>query len=159
MRRHVITAVAMIGGLASVATISCEQTPTGPSEIGTVEQLVQSLQGQGLEVSLGGEISPSDNGFFTVPARKVSIDGERLSAFEYATAERAAADAALISADAQPNLRAAITWVNATLLSARASHRALCGLRDRDSHSVGEVARFSSCDGSNLLSMIPCQEG
>jgi hypothetical protein len=112
MPRLITAAVTLIWGFAGIAMISCEQSPTVPSHVGTVDQLVQSLRGQGLAVSLGGEISPNDNGFFSVPARKVSIDGQRLSAFEYATAERAAADAALISVDGQPNPRAAITWVS-----------------------------------------------
>jgi hypothetical protein len=65
-----------------------------------------------LAVSTNGEISPSNNGFFTVPAQELLVDGERVNGFEYSTAERAAAEAALISSDAQPNPRTRITWVS-----------------------------------------------
>lgn len=112
MRRPVTTSAALILGLAAVATTSCEQRLTVPSEIGTVEQLVQSLRLEGLTVSQKGEISANTMGVFTVPAQQILVGTERLSAFEYRTAERAAADAALISSDAQPNPRAAISWVS-----------------------------------------------
>jgi hypothetical protein len=112
MRQFATTAVTLILGLVSVATISCAQSPTVPSEIGTVDELAQSLRREGLTVSTNGEISPSKNGFFTVPAHQLLVDGERVAGFEYPTAERAAAEAALISPDAQPNPQARITWVS-----------------------------------------------
>jgi hypothetical protein len=59
-----------------------------------VEQLSQSLRQQGFAVSIDGEIAPKRMGFFSVPARQLSVDRERLSAFEYSTVERAATDAA-----------------------------------------------------------------
>jgi hypothetical protein len=106
------TAVTVRSVLACVIAVSC-QGPTGPtSHIGTVEQLAQSLRQQGFAVSIDGEIAPKRMGFFSVPARQLSVDRERLSAFEYPTAERAAADAALLSPDAQPNPRARVTWVS-----------------------------------------------
>jgi hypothetical protein len=112
MRRFVTIAMMLILGFAGVVTISCEQSPTVPSEIGTVDQLVRSLRGEGLTVSTNGEISPSNNGFFTVPAQELLVDGEHVNGFEYPTAERAAAEAALISSDAQPDPHTRITWVS-----------------------------------------------
>jgi len=112
MRWLVTTTATLILGLTGVATTSCEQRLTVPSEIATVEQLVQSLRREGLTVSQRGEISANTMGFFTVPAQQILVGAERLSAFEYPTAERAAADAALLSSDAQPNPRAAISWVS-----------------------------------------------
>ena len=97
MRRCFTIAMMLILGFAGVVTISCEQSPTVPSEIGTVDQLVQSLRGEGLTVSTNGEISPSNNGFFTMPAQELLVDGERINGFEYPTAERAAAEAARTS--------------------------------------------------------------
>src|SRR5688572_343102 len=112
MRRVVTATVSLLWGLAGLAAISCQQSPTVPGEIGTVDQLVQALRQDGLTVSRGGEISANTMGFFTVAAKQILVGTERLSAFEYPTAEKAAADAALISSDAQPNPRAAIGWVS-----------------------------------------------
>jgi hypothetical protein len=112
MPRLVTTALRLIWVLAGVAMVSCAQSPTVPSDIGTVDQLVQALRREGLTVSQGGEISAKTMGFFTVPARQILVGAERLNAFDYPTADRAAADAALISSDAQPNPRAAISWVS-----------------------------------------------
>lgn len=107
MRRLVPTALTLVWGVAGVTMISCAQGLTVPSHVGSVEQLVQSLRSQGLTVSLGGDISP---GYFTVQARQISVEGERLNAFEYPDADTAAAEAALISSDAQPSPRKRITW-------------------------------------------------
>lgn len=46
------------------------------------------------------------------PAQQVSVNGSRLSAFEYPSADAATADAARVSADGQPNPLAQITWVS-----------------------------------------------
>jgi hypothetical protein len=70
MRRLVTTAVTLIWGLAAVAMISCQQSPTVPSEIGTVDELVQALRREGLTVSQSGEISANRMGFFTVRRNK-----------------------------------------------------------------------------------------
>ena len=110
MRR--LTNTTVIWVLVGVIATSC-QGPTGPSShVGTVERLAQTLRQQGFAVSVAGEIPPERMGFFLVPARQLLVDNARLSAFEYRTAEQAAADAALISPDAQPNPRARITWVS-----------------------------------------------
>lgn len=112
MPRPVTTAPRLIWVLAGAAMISCQQSPTVPSEIGTVDQLVQALRREGLTVAQSGEISANSMGFFTVPAKQIAVGAERLSAFDYPTADGAAADAALISSEAQPNPRAAIGWVS-----------------------------------------------
>ena len=73
--------------------------------------LVGSLRAQGKSVSVGDETSPQRNGYFSVPSRDVLVGWARLKAFEDHTAEKADADAALISAEGQPNPRAAIGWM------------------------------------------------
>jgi hypothetical protein len=52
------------------------------------------------------------NGFFSVPARQVRVNAEQIRAFEYPSAEAAAAEARLISEDGQPSPTARITWVS-----------------------------------------------
>ena len=84
-----------------------------PSEVGTINQLVNAVRAKGLEVSLGPETSPQTNGYFRVSSRDVIVADARLKGFEYRTSGEADADAALISADGQPNPRAHIGWVSA----------------------------------------------
>ena len=53
--------------LLSLLFIACSN-PTGPSSSTTLDDFVKALRDQGLMVSLGGQISPTVNGFFSVPA-------------------------------------------------------------------------------------------
>jgi hypothetical protein len=95
--------------MAIVATTACAQSTLIPSQLGTVEQLVDALRREGLIVSVGDKISP---GYLSVPARRVTVNAETLYVFEYSTATQAATDAAQISPDAQADPRTRITWVN-----------------------------------------------
>ena len=116
MRLTIIRTIAI--GALGLSAAACSRPATVPSDpvvshVGTVDQLVGSLRGQGQSVSVGDETSPQRNGYFSVPSRDVLVGGARLKAFEYDTATKASADAALISADGQPNPRAAIGWIAA----------------------------------------------
>ena len=154
MRRLVNSALRLILVLAGGSLMSCQQSPNVPSEIGTVEDLVQALRPEGLTVSESGEIPANRMGFFTVPAKQILVSAERLSAFDYPTADRAAADAALISSDAQPNPLAAIGSVSRPqFYSSLTCDRALCRLLDGDYSRVREVARATGCDRTNTLSL------
>ncbi len=116
MRLTIVHTIAIAAlGLSAAACSRPATVPSDPivSHVGTVDQLVGSLRGQGKSVSVGDETSPQRNGYFSVPSRDVLIGGARLKAFEYDTANKASADAALISADGQPNPRAAIGWIAA----------------------------------------------
>jgi hypothetical protein len=90
--------------------VSCAQSPTDPSGIGTVDQFVNSLLARDFTVSLNGEMN--NNGYFTVSSHEILVNAARVKAFEYPTAARADQDAALISPDGQPNPRAAISWIS-----------------------------------------------
>jgi hypothetical protein len=105
MSLHVI-AEAMTIGLLSVCISACSQNLTVPSQVGSVDQLVNALRAQGRAVSVGGENSPQRNGYFSVSSRDVFVGEMLLKAFEYQTAGSADSDAALISPDGQPNPRA-----------------------------------------------------
>ena len=63
-------------------------------------------------MSLAGQISPSVNGFFSVPAQKVRLNDSQVNAFVYESADAATAEAALISRDGQPSPTARVTWVS-----------------------------------------------
>ena len=90
---------------------SC-RTATAPTAGGALDQWLVTLRQQGLAVASAERIPPDVNGFFTVPAQQVSVNGSRLSAFEYPSADAATADAARVSADGQPNPLARILWVS-----------------------------------------------
>ena len=90
---------------------SCS-SPVGPASSTTLDRFVQALRQQGVTVSLAGQISPTVNGFFSVPAQQVRVNDSRLNAFVYPSADAAAAEASLISNDAQPSPTTRVSWVS-----------------------------------------------
>lgn len=92
-------------------TVSCS-SPVSPTTSIALDQFVEALRQQGLSVSLGGQISPSANGFFSVPAQQVRVNDANVNAFVYQNAESAAKEAAGISQDGQPSPMARVTWVS-----------------------------------------------
>ena len=96
-----------------LASASCQQrSPLEPNAAGTLDQFLQALRQRGLSVSVAGEIPPQVNRFFSVPAHDVHVNDSRISAFEYASAEAAAAEADVVSSDGQPSPTSRITWVS-----------------------------------------------
>lgn len=105
MKRIQIVASSVV----SLLLIACS-SPTGPSSSTTLDQFVQALRNQGLTVSLAGQISPSANGFFSVPADQVRVNDSQVNAFVYPSTEAAAREAALISKDGQPSPTTRVSW-------------------------------------------------
>jgi hypothetical protein len=95
----------------SLLLIGCS-SPVGPSSSTTLDRFMQALRDQGLTVSLAGQISPSVNRFFSVPANQVRVNGSNVNAFVFQSADAAAAEAALISQDGQPSPTVRVTWVS-----------------------------------------------
>jgi hypothetical protein len=111
MRRGLMAAWLVLPCL--LLTASCEdRNPVGPTSSETVDQFLQALRQQGLNVSVGGQISPSANGFFSVAAQEVRVNNAQVNVFAYRNAEAAAAEAASISADGQPSPTVRVTWVS-----------------------------------------------
>ena len=50
-----------------------------------LDRFVHALRQQGLTVSLAGQIAPSANGFFSVPAEQVRVNDSQVNAFVYYT--------------------------------------------------------------------------
>lgn len=97
---------------ALLASASCEtRSPLGPSSVSTVDGFVQALRQQGLRVTLGDELPVASNPFFSVPGRVVFVNDAHISAFEYPSAEAAAADAAKVSPAGQFRTML-ITWIS-----------------------------------------------
>jgi hypothetical protein len=91
--------------------VSCS-SPVEPTSSTTLDRFVQALRQQGLTVSVTGQISPSVNGFFSVPAQQLRVNDSQVNAFVYQSADAAAAEAALISKDGQPSPTAQVSWVS-----------------------------------------------
>lgn len=105
-RMHVVAS-----SVICLLLIACS-SPVGPSSSTTLDRFVRALRDQGLTVSLAGQISPSVNGFFSVPADQVRVNNSQVSVFVYPNADAAAADAALISKDARPSPTVRVNWVS-----------------------------------------------
>jgi hypothetical protein len=95
-----------------VALSCADRNPVGPTPSATLEGFVQALRDQGLNVSVGGQISPEVNRFFSVPAQQIRVNDGQVNAFVYATVQDAVAEAASVSADGQPSPTARVTWVS-----------------------------------------------
>ena len=152
MRLTILQTIAV--GAVGLSALACSRPATVPSDpvtshVGTVDQLVGALRGQGRSVSVGDETSPQRNGYFSVPSRDVLIGAARLKAFEYDTADKANADAALISADGQPNPRAAIGWIAAPHFYKQGQLIVLyVGCANDIINNPGEPARALNCHGT-----------
>ncbi|MCA1562038.1 MAG: hypothetical protein LC804_17785 [Acidobacteria bacterium] len=102
---------ALASSVLAFLLVSCS-TPVEPTSSTTLDRFVVALRQQGLTVSLAGQIAPSVNGFFSVPADQVRVNDSRVNAFVYPSADAAAAEAALISKDGQPSPTVRVTWVS-----------------------------------------------
>jgi hypothetical protein len=111
MRRVLVTVSLVLPSL--LLALSCaDRNPGGPTPSATLEGFVQALRDQGLNVSVGGQISPEVNRFFSVPAQQIRVNDGQVNAFVYATVQDAVAEAASVSADGQPSPTARVTWVS-----------------------------------------------
>jgi hypothetical protein len=100
MRRMFFAFVAAAG---MPMLVSCgSEGPNGPSSA-AMTQFVEALRGRGYSVSVGGEISTTNMGFFSVPAREVRVNAGQILVFSYSSADRAAAEAQQITHDADPS--------------------------------------------------------
>ena len=95
-----------------LSTISCGgQRPTGPTSQALTE-FVDALRGRGVSVTVAEEISPSKNGYFSVPARVLKVNSGQINVFVYSSPERASAQAREITHDAQPSDKIHVGWIS-----------------------------------------------
>ena len=102
-----VMAVVCISTLASCGS----DGPTGPNSA-AMTQFVEALRARGHTVTVGGEISVANNGFFSVPARQIQVNAGQVNAFEYSSGERATAEARMITHDANPSPTVLVSWVS-----------------------------------------------
>ena len=100
-----------VATFALLMAVSCGDGPAGPSA-SAINEFVEALRGRGFSVTVGGEISVANNGFFSVPARHIQVNAGQVNAFAYSSAERAAAEARLITHDANPSPTVHVSWVS-----------------------------------------------
>lgn len=101
-------------GLATAVllmAVSCGDGPNGPSS-SAMNEFIEALRGRGMTVTVGEEIPPSINGYFSVPARTLQVNAGPVNVFVYSSPERAAAQAREITPDAQPSARIRVLWVS-----------------------------------------------
>lgn len=109
MRRMLL---AFVAAACMSLFVSCgSDGPNGPSSV-AIGQFVEALRGRGFSVSVGEEISVMNSGFFSVPARQIKVNAAQVNAFEYSTADRAAAEARLITHDADPSPTVHPIWAS-----------------------------------------------
>lgn len=81
-----------------------------PSPVKDYESLIENLRAAGLTMKPAGEISQP---FFSVKGRIISVNGNDVQVFEYASANSADNEAALVSQDGSSVGTTMITWVAA----------------------------------------------
>ena len=110
--RRMLVVVPLVLPCLLLAASCAHRNPLAPTPSAILDQFVQALRQQGLSVSLGDEISPEANRFFSVPARQVRVNDAHVNAFVYATVQEAIAEAASISQDGQPSPTVRVTRVS-----------------------------------------------
>ena len=82
----------------------------GASQVGSaVDSLLATLQGAGLNVSTGGDVTQS---FFSVPGKVLTLNGEEIQVYEYPAPEAAEADAGSVSADGGTVGTTVVDWIS-----------------------------------------------
>ncbi len=107
MRKLSVLAAAVI----SAAACNAKSPPAGPSEITSTQALVQQLESRGATVALAETLPRESNPFFSVSARRLVVNGESLSVFEYPDAASLDADAGKVHPSGTPIGTTQITWI------------------------------------------------
>jgi hypothetical protein len=95
------------------------EQPAGDANIGnpypqpgsgaTLNSLLATLQGAGLDVSAAGDVSQS---FFSVPGKVLVLNGEEIQVYEYPAPEAAQADAGNVSVDGSSVGATMVDWIS-----------------------------------------------
>ncbi len=99
---------------ATSVIVGCSGGPTAPSEgseegvVSNYASLVDALRASGAEVNPAGVVSQP---FFTVQGQVLSVDGEDVQVFEFASAEEADTVTQRISADGSSIGTSMVGWV------------------------------------------------
>ncbi len=96
----------------AVSAARCDENPVGPSELTSSKALIQALQQQGAAVTPGGTMPRDAYPFFSVNASRLTVNGDDVFVFEYASAAAASQQAALVSPAGSPIGGTQIAWLD-----------------------------------------------
>lgn len=103
----------ILGFASAVWTAGClHSAPAGPAGVLTMDRLVGELSQQGVTVSRRGTEPRESFPFFSVQAKRLTINGDDVHAFEYATETIATNAASTVPAAGTPIGTAQVTWVS-----------------------------------------------
>ena len=107
-----VMVVVSVGGCGrNVPTVPDTDPTATPSALASTDVLVRGLEGQGIRVVRVEEMARQSHPYFSVPATRLSVSGENVYAFEYASAQAADRDARLIAPDGYGVGNAHIDWI------------------------------------------------
>lgn len=97
---------------AVISASGCNKTaPTAPSDVSSVQALVQQLQSRGAVATLAETMPRESNPFFSVNAHRIVVNGDSVSVFEYPDTASMNADAVKVHPSGTPIGGTQITWV------------------------------------------------
>lgn len=114
MRMLAVLAAAVI--CASGCNTTAPTVPTAaPSDVSSLQALVQQIRSRGA-VAVPAETMPREsNPFFSVNARRVVVNGDSMSVFEYPDTAAMNADAVKVHPSGTPIGGTQITWISPPL--------------------------------------------
>lgn len=92
--RYLVLTIVLLGLAVAACTSAGEEETAG--SINTIEDVIASLQEEGLAVTQGDQI---EQPFFTVPAVLLNLPESGIQVFEYGDESAAKADAELVASD------------------------------------------------------------
>ena len=108
-RIGILMALAMGAVVGSACSGEVAESSAAGRITGEVGQLVADLESGGAQVELDGTVTQE---FFVPEGQVITVNGEDIQVFEFATDEEAAAAASLISADGGSIGTTMVTWVD-----------------------------------------------
>ena len=110
MRMRYFAAAALASSIVSVW--GCDgNSPTAPGALVSTDVLVRGLEDQGIRVVRIEEMARQSHPYFSVTATRLSVAGENVYSFQYASAQAADRDAAEIAPDGYRVGNAHVDWI------------------------------------------------
>ena len=98
--------------LLILAANSCAQNPAQPTDLVSVDAVVQALQRENVMVARTGSMPCSAYPFFVPAAQTISVAGENVELFAYASSALANEDARRVSPTGTPIGQSQISWMD-----------------------------------------------
>ena len=103
----------LLGFASAVWTAGClHRTPAGPSGVFTMDRVVEELRQQGVTVSSRGTEPRDSFSFFSVQAKRLTINGDDVHVFEYATETVATSEASTVAVAGTPIGTTQVSWIS-----------------------------------------------